>query len=325
MTQTGDAMAQIAQVEQATGIARATLRMWERRYGFPQPERNESDERIYAPEQIEKLRLVRLMMDQGLRPGRLLAMPIEALRALAQRPAPRPAMAGLDDPVLQLLRRHQQAALLALLREWCITLGLERLLVEKIAPLNALTAQALACGDLQAFEAQVYAESLRLVLGTAIFNLQPCLDEAAPRVVLAPMGEPHGPGVLMAQALLALERCACVPLGARLPAAQIAAAVAAFDARLLVLSCAPATAPKEAMSALVQLRHALPAHVDLWHVGSSKAVQKISIPGVMALHDPLDIRAAIANYRTVPSAAHTPCESRDDTGTTPLSPSKGSI
>ena len=61
----------IASVEQATGIARATLRIWERRYGFPQPGRDARGERTYPDDQVRKLRLIADLMAQGHRPGRL--------------------------------------------------------------------------------------------------------------------------------------------------------------------------------------------------------------------------------------------------------------
>ena len=45
-----------------TGIARATLRIWERRYGFPQPGRDLRGERSYPDEQVRKLRLIADLM-----------------------------------------------------------------------------------------------------------------------------------------------------------------------------------------------------------------------------------------------------------------------
>ena len=36
----------IAAVERDTGLAKDTLRVWERRYGFPQPVRDAFDERL---------------------------------------------------------------------------------------------------------------------------------------------------------------------------------------------------------------------------------------------------------------------------------------
>ena len=67
-----DAGLPIAAVERETGLGKDTLRVWERRYGFPRPLRDEHGERLYPPEQVERLHQIRRLMDQGLRPGKLL-------------------------------------------------------------------------------------------------------------------------------------------------------------------------------------------------------------------------------------------------------------
>ncbi|NNU42468.1 MerR family transcriptional regulator [Ramlibacter montanisoli] len=86
-------------MEQATGIARATLRIWERRYGFPQPGRDLRGERSYPDEQVRKLRLIADLMARGHRPGRLVELSATQLASLAgpsgsgrrrPRAAPRP-------------------------------------------------------------------------------------------------------------------------------------------------------------------------------------------------------------------------------------------
>ena len=41
-----------------TGVSSDTLRMWERRYGFPKPVRNESQVRVYTDADIERLVLI---------------------------------------------------------------------------------------------------------------------------------------------------------------------------------------------------------------------------------------------------------------------------
>ena len=46
----------IAAVERDTGLSKDTLRVWERRYGFPTPGRDTLGERAYPLEQVEKLR-----------------------------------------------------------------------------------------------------------------------------------------------------------------------------------------------------------------------------------------------------------------------------
>ena len=46
----------IAAVERETGLSKDVLRMWERRYGFPIPERDANGERLYPEAQVERLR-----------------------------------------------------------------------------------------------------------------------------------------------------------------------------------------------------------------------------------------------------------------------------
>ena len=72
----------IGVVERDTGIGRDTLRVWERRYGFPEPVRNDKGERIYSESQLRRLQRVRRLLDQGLRPGKLLRLSEEALDSL---------------------------------------------------------------------------------------------------------------------------------------------------------------------------------------------------------------------------------------------------
>jgi MerR family transcriptional regulator, light-induced transcriptional regulator len=48
----------IGEVVERTGVAEATLRMWERRYGFPAPERLASGHRRYSEHEIELIRAV---------------------------------------------------------------------------------------------------------------------------------------------------------------------------------------------------------------------------------------------------------------------------
>ena len=72
----------IAAVERDTGLSKDTLRVWERRYGFPNPERDGSGERAYPLDQVERLRLVKRLLDVGHRPGRVVALEVEDLQRL---------------------------------------------------------------------------------------------------------------------------------------------------------------------------------------------------------------------------------------------------
>ncbi len=45
----------IAAVERDCGLPKETLRVWERRYGFPNPLRDHHDERLYPADQVATL------------------------------------------------------------------------------------------------------------------------------------------------------------------------------------------------------------------------------------------------------------------------------
>ena len=64
-TEEDSALFAISTAERDTGIGRDRLQIWERRYGFPTPERKDKGERVYSAEQIRRLQRIRRVLDQG--------------------------------------------------------------------------------------------------------------------------------------------------------------------------------------------------------------------------------------------------------------------
>src|SRR5918995_1722853 len=56
----------IKEVAARTGIAAGTIRMWEQRYGFPEPERTTAGYRIYSEDDVDALRRVLAYRERGL-------------------------------------------------------------------------------------------------------------------------------------------------------------------------------------------------------------------------------------------------------------------
>jgi DNA-binding transcriptional MerR regulator len=61
-----DATLSIGDVVAATGVGEATLRAWERRFGFPSPRREPSGHRRYSRDEVERIRAVVRERDRGL-------------------------------------------------------------------------------------------------------------------------------------------------------------------------------------------------------------------------------------------------------------------
>src|SRR5205814_7868867 len=104
----------ISAVEREAGLSKDVLRMWERRYGFPKPLRDDNGERQYSVAEVAKLRAIRRLMDVGVRPGKIIHNTLYELNALADgRVAPRrePAAPAVEREILALLLAHDAPAL----------------------------------------------------------------------------------------------------------------------------------------------------------------------------------------------------------------------
>jgi DNA-binding transcriptional MerR regulator len=64
------------------GLSAETLRVWERRYGVSNTERSEHGQRLYSTAQVERLRLLKHLVDQGHPIGLIAGLPVEQLQEL---------------------------------------------------------------------------------------------------------------------------------------------------------------------------------------------------------------------------------------------------
>ncbi|MCR6031608.1 MerR family transcriptional regulator [Nocardioides sp. zg-579] len=108
----------IGDLAERTGVAPATLRMWETRHGFPAPVRRESGHRRYAESDVEAVREVVRRREEGVRLDRAISQAVDRARAAAA-PTPESVFATLRSrhPHLQ-PQRLTKATLLAL--SWAI-------------------------------------------------------------------------------------------------------------------------------------------------------------------------------------------------------------
>ncbi len=295
----------IAAVERDTGLSKDTLRVWERRYGFPTPDRDSLGERAYTLQQVEKLRLVKKLLDAGHRPGRIVPMALAELQTLSEstvdlvrRGAP-VARRDLEvRRVMDLLQRHDRAALRAELTRQQLSLGLSRFVVEVVSPLTTAVGDAWLRGQLEIFEEHLFTETLQRVLHEGISSLPEADAGAAPCVVLSTFpGEPHGLGLLMAEAMLAQERCRCVSLGVQTPLWNIVLAAQAVRADVVALGFTGCLNPNQIVDALTELRAKLPPKVALWAGGSVPVLVRRRIDGVLPMPSIEDVAPELQRLR----------------------------
>lgn len=299
----------IADVERETGIGKDTLRVWERRYGFPVPRRDERGDRLYDADQLGRLRLIRRLLDVGHRPGRVVGLPRDALEALGAsldtRPPPQPGRSAAGDAELAIwmewLRHDQTLRLREGLRASVRTRGLAQTVEAVVAPLCVEVGNAWLRGEIGVYQEHLFTEAVQTVLREAIAGTEAANARGpqAPRVLLttAP-GEQHQLGLLMAECFLALEGCDRLPLGVCTPVAEIIDAAQRTSADVVALSYSVYAGRRDVVDTVTQLRERLADRVELW-IGGASAQRHLRRPppGVVVLNRAADAAAQIRLWR----------------------------
>ena len=277
--------------------------MWERRYGFPTPIRDEFDERAYPIDQVVRLRAIKRLLDLGHRPGKIVALPVEALQALTQRSLEETARkTEVAEPKnelrghLELVKAHRIEELQALFSQSVLRVGLARFVIEVVAPMNALVGEAWARGQLEIFEEHLYTEAIQNLLRNAINSVPK--TAARPRVLLTTFPqEPHALGVLMAHAIFALEGACCISLGVRTPLPEIVLAAKIQGADIVALSFSSSLNPNQVVDGLAQLRARLGSSTSIWVGGACPILYRRPPAGVLPLAELTEIGPALAAWR----------------------------
>lgn len=294
--------ASIATVERETGLSKDTLRVWERRYGFPAPSRDSKGERAYSRAELDKLRLIRRCMDLGLRPGKIVGASVHELsERIAALDAGARASGGAagDGPgqaLIGMLKARQLVELRDSLAQSMMRLGVQRFLTDVVAPLSAEVGHAWMRGEIEIHEEHVYSEQINHLLRQAIGSSAPAVN--APRILLTTLpGEEHQLGLLMAQAYLSVENVHCISLGVQTPVFDIVRAASALGADIVGLSFSLARQPRAVHAQLAELREGLKPAVGLWAGGAIVGRLRKVPDGVRLLASLTDTTQALADWR----------------------------
>ena len=320
----------IAAVERETGLAKDTLRVWEKRYGFPAPLRDAAGDRIYPLAQVVQLKLIRRLLDAGMRPGKVVGLDNDALQALLAHSAgpaqDNAASSALLDPVnpesatkptlpqtwqapeipalLDAIAAHDPQALRHTLLQAQWRMGLAHFVTDVVAPLTTAVGEAWAQGRFEIFEEHLYTEVITGVLRSAIATLAMPPQSLGPRVLLTTVQrEPHGLGLLMLEALLTLEGCVCISLGTQTPLSDIVQAAQAHRANVVALSFTNLQSGPVVITELRELRRQLPPERSLWVGGSCNALYQKPLLGITAVQSLAALAPLVTQWRSNSAAS----------------------
>ncbi|MDD2308603.1 MAG: MerR family transcriptional regulator [Desulfuromonadaceae bacterium] len=288
----------ISDIERESGIRCDTLRVWERRYGFPTPSRNERGERVYPREQLLRLRLIKQLQDRGMQPGKLVSLEYQQLQRLTSRPD-NSALASADvEMLLDMLSSGLGYGLSNKLEALLSLYGLRIFLADVVAPMNHAVGKAWFEGKIGILDEHLYAETIRNVLTVALGGLPQGVKN--PRVLLTTLpGEQHGIGLLMVACMLRLEGAGVVMAGVQTPLEEIVRGAIECGSGIVGISCSEYMGRRTIASQLVKLRALLPEDVALWAGGSGVRTLAFLKDNVRLFNDLDQIQPAVQAARNV--------------------------
>jgi len=252
----------IGELAQATGVSPDTIRVWERRYGRPDPVRLESGHRRYTRAHVRWLRQVAEAIARGHRPSLVVRMSDEEMRGILLAGAPEPSPAAPIRRLVQHARRFEGDVIARELRAAAEDLGPRAFVDTIIGPLLEAVGRAWVDGELDIRHEHYLSGLLEDVLREMRGKIS--VPARAPVVVLATLsGEAHGFGLQVLSLYLRTLGVRAEVVGTHTPAHEIAAAAEELGAAAVALSVSMSTGGVDTDRVIADLRRLLPEGVRL--------------------------------------------------------------
>lgn len=285
-----------------TGIPADTLRMWERRYGFPRPQRTGGGSRSYTEQDIELLHLLARAVKAGYRPGEIVGKGRMELADILAQVAPArvepPATGALPTlrGLLQHLTSDDTEALATELRRAALRLGSKRFLMEIAQPFVHEIGSLWAEGKLEVRHEHLGSEVLSTLLRLLISTSEDGLGK--PVILLATLPrELHGLGLEMVALYLSAHRATPRLLGVSTPRDQIVKAARALGVDAVGLTLTPSSDLAEAAEDIRWMLSELPRRVEIWAGGEAAPGLPIADPSLKIITTFATLETAVDHLR----------------------------
>jgi DNA-binding transcriptional MerR regulator len=251
-TDESEPLMSISEVSRSTGIPAVNLRVWERRYGFPDPYRSPNGERQYSMDHLVRLQTVKGLLALGYRPGTVLGLEMKVLLSLRGTYDAQVAVLPEDrEAVLRicsdLIKQQRGPQLKSRLNQELLSAGLRNFVIGMAAPLTRIVGAGRASGGFTILEAYLFNAVLESVMRSAIKQATAnyATIEAGPRVLLsaAPLDK-STLELLLIEALFVLEGAHCTRLPAATPLKRVASIGKGGEVDIVVVSFSHKISPR---------------------------------------------------------------------------------
>ena len=258
----------IQQLSKEIGIGIDTLRIWERRYGFPIPTRSPRGHRSYSADQVDELRIVKKLQSLGHRPGKIFALSSaerrEMLTAVVEQELP-------PNQALQALTKEFSPSQIdGELRKQLHKLGLVNFIHQYALPLLQALDQGWTEGSISIAREHLISDQLEQLLREQLATEQATKSQKQ-LLFLTLNGERHKLGLLLAATLFQAEGVDCILLNQELPLSEVPQLASELQVDGVALSFSFHYSTRQAKNDLASLRNILDPQLKL--IAGGQAVQ----------------------------------------------------
>lgn len=231
------------------GLTPFVIRAWEKRYSAIDPDRSDTNRRLYNEDEIEKLKLLSVLTKNGHAISTIADHSADALRSLASGLGSIPKanndklteadqeqiIARLIDESFRAIKQLDAQEFQRVLYNGSIDLSRKVFIRDFLSCLLEEIGHKWQTGEIKVIFEHFASSHIRTFLGQLF--LQSKVPPNAPRAVITtPAGQIHELGALMSSLVAIVEGWNALYLGPDLPAEEIAAGVKHFNANVLMLS-----------------------------------------------------------------------------------------
>lgn len=263
-------------VSQMTGLSVHVIRAWEKRYNVVEPDRTDTNRRLYSEEDIEKLKLLNDALHLGHHIGGVANLSLAELRSLLSKEtkgtieiknnfAPVSSEKIVEEVLsesLEAVKNYDAKKLESILLNASAKLTQPILIESLIIPLVYKVGDLWHSGEIRVANEHLASSVIRGFLYNLLDSYS--LNDSAPVMVTAtPRGQEHELGALIAGVVAASSGWKVIYLGSNLPAEEIAAVVSHLKARVVALSIVYPNDDLHLKHELKKSKHLLPDGVSI--------------------------------------------------------------
>jgi methanogenic corrinoid protein MtbC1 len=235
----------IGVVTARTGITQDLLRAWEKRYDAVVPGRGPTGRRLYSDDDIEKLRLLKVLVASGRRISDVARLSRAELLELAREDAaetvqtPAPASHGGKEEylteALDALEQFDRTKLQKALSEAAISYSSPELRRRVIVPLLQTIGERWQEGSMRIAHEHLASSIVRTFMA-GLMNKSSALPSAPRLIITTPAGQRHELGAMLVAGVAEEYGWDVLYLGPDMPAEEIAAAARQIQPQAIALS-----------------------------------------------------------------------------------------